>query len=367
MGSIIEERSAVGKLRRRVAALYEWGMDELQVWTTGELGRVRLDRPRAINALTRAMIDGLGDALAHWADDPAVSALFLDGAGERGLCSGADVRAIREALLAGDPAGTDFLLAEFAVNRRISDWPKPYVAWMDGLVMGGGLGVSAHGSVRLATARARMAMPETIIGFFPDVGITWFLARAPHELGTHVALTGTTVTGADGVVLGLADALVDPAIKDDVVAALAAGRPVRAGDLGDTAPDAPLLADSSWIEECYAPTGATDPAGILAELRLIVRRLRDHRAPGAARAADTLAERNPVSVAVTLFAVRQAARLGSVAEVLERDAAIGPRLIAQRNFAEGVRAQLVDKDRAPRWVPAGIDDVTVAELAEIVG
>lgn len=342
-------------------------MEDLLTWTEGRLGRLRLNRPRAINSLTRAMIDRLDAALVAWQTDPGVSAVLIDGAGERGLCSGADVRALREGFLAGDPAAAEFLPVEFALNARIATYPKPYVAWMDGVVMGGGLGVSTHGSLRLATPRASMAMPETIIGFFPDVGVTYRLSRAPGETGTHLALTGLPVTGADAVHLGLADALVEPDILEGLCSALRKGDVPGASDLGETAPDAPITAQRGWIDECYAPTGASDPAGILEEARLIRRRLETHPSDAAKSAAVALAHRSPLSVVVALFAVRQARTLPDAPAVLHRDGHVGPRLIEGPDFLEGVRAQLVDKDRAPVWTHASLDDLDPADVSAVVG
>lgn len=342
-------------------------VDELQTWVDGKVGRVRLNRPRAMNALTRTMIDVMMATLTDWESDPGICAVLVDGAGERGLCSGADVRALREGLLAGDPTAPAFLPAEFMLNTLIATYPKPYIAWMDGVVMGGGLGVSAHGSLRLTTARASMAMPETIIGFFPDVGMTYYLGRAPGELGTHLALTGLPVTGPDAVQLGWADAVVVPDVVEGLSARLANGEVPAAADVGDTAPEAPLMGHRAWIDECYAPTGAVDAAGVLAEARLIVSRLAGHPHERAREAAAVLAQRSPLSVAVSLYAVREARSLSDPRAVLARDGRIGPRLIRRPDFVEGVRAQLVDKDRSPRWGHASLDDVTVDDLADIVG
>ena len=166
---------------------------------THRIGRVRLNRPRAVNSLTSAMCESMLVQLTQWAADETVGAVFIDGAGDKGLCAGGDVRALRELILAGDEAAAMRLWElEYALNALIADYPKPYVAWMDGVVMGGGVGVSAHGSQRLVTQRATVAMPETIIGFFPDVGGLYHLAHAPGELGTHVALTGLPVGPPSG-------------------------------------------------------------------------------------------------------------------------------------------------------------------------
>ncbi len=353
-------------------------VEELETWVDGRLGRLRLNRPEAINALTKPMIDALLATVAEWEGDPEVTAVLIDGAGERGLCSGADVRALREGLLADDLQARAFLPSELMLNALIATYPKPYVAWMDGVVMGGGLGISAHGSLRLATPRAKMAMPETIIGFFPDVGVTYHLGRAPGELGTHLALTGATVTGADAVHVGLADALVEPDVWDSLVARLVAGDVPEPEELGQTEPEAPLAADREWIDECYAPTGATDAAGLLDEARLIVSRLAEHDNEQARATAAVLEQRCPVSVVVSLAAVREARDLllapvrGARAHrdkrptVLARDGRIGPRMLRRGDFAEGVRAQLVDKDHAPQWEPRTLGDVTAEDVAALV-
>src|SRR5690606_18651962 len=178
---------------------------------------------RAVNSLTTAMCESMLVQLTQWAADETVGAVFIDGAGDKGLCAGGDVRALRELILAGgEAAAMRFWELEYALNALIADYPKPYVAWMGGVVMGGGVGVSAHGSQRLVTQRATVAMPETIIGFFPDVGGLYHLAHAPGELVTHVALTGLPVGPADAVLLGLADGVVVVADKEKVHADLAA-------------------------------------------------------------------------------------------------------------------------------------------------
>ncbi|WP_223411427.1 enoyl-CoA hydratase/isomerase family protein [Occultella gossypii] len=325
--------------------------DEVLVAVEGSLGRLRLNRPRAINALTPGMIGTLTTLLEGWAVDERITAVALDGAGERGLCSGADVRAIRAGLLDGTGDATGFFRAEYALNALISGYPKPYVALMDGIVMGGGIGLSAHGSLRLVTERTRIAMPETGIGLFPDVGAMFFLSRAPGELGTHLALTGSQASGADAIAVRFADTLVDSGSWPAIVARLASGEALDPS-VGRTAPAAALPAERGWIDRCYA---GDDPVAILDALR---------RAPEpAAREAGTvLAARSPLSVAVTLAAIRRAAGLGSVPEVLAQDLRIATALMATPDFAEGVRAVLVDKDHQPRWQHASLTEVGRAEV-----
>ncbi|MFB9731955.1 enoyl-CoA hydratase/isomerase family protein [Ornithinimicrobium kibberense] len=323
----------------------------------GPLGRVRLNRPRAINALDRPSIDSLHQQLAAWAADDRVAAVVLDGAGERGLCAGGDVRALRESVLGGRPEeAVDYWRAEYAVNALVASYPKPYVAWMDGIVMGGGVGVSAHGSLRLVTERTRLAMPEVIIGFFPDVGGLHPLAQAPGETGTHVALTGEPVGGADAVLLGLADVVV-PADAQDRVLELLRDRPdagaaevaEAAGRPGDGPPW--LAAHRSWIDRCYAGDDAA----------VILQRLSEDPDPAAQEAGRTVATRSPFSVAVTLEALRRAATM-TLEEVLAQDLRLGATFATHPDFAEGVRAQLVDKDRTPRWTHGSVADVPRQEV-----
>jgi len=275
--------------------------DDVLYAVTHRIGRVRLNRPRAINSLTGEMVTSMLAQLRAWADDDAVGAVFIDGAGEKGLCAGGDVRQVREAILAGKvEEAVGFWDVEYTLNGLIADYPKPYVAWMDGVVMGGGVGVSSHGSRRFVTERSKVAMPETIIGLFPDVGGLHLLSRAPGELGTHLALTGLPVTGADAVVLGLADELVDSGDKERVLADLAAE--LAGGDSpgGVTTPvDAAaseLEAKRAWIDECYAGDDAAT----------IIERLLAHPDPDAQAAGKIIGERSPHSVVVTLAGLRRA-------------------------------------------------------------
>lgn len=306
--------------------------DELVFEVDAGAAHVTLNRPRALNALTRGMCVDLRAQLAAWASEPAIERVEIAGAGERAFCSGADVRAIRQ-LVADGGDWLGFFVDEYALNALIAAFPKPYVAHMSGIDMGGGLGLSAHGSRRLVDATSRLAMPETIIGFTPDVGVAWQLAHAPGELGTHVALTGDAFGAGDALALGLADAFVGPGT-----------------------PDAPLAA-ASWIAECYA---GDDPVEIIG-------RLAQHPDPDARAAAATIAKRCPLSVAVTLEALRRAASMAGVEAVLAQDLALARSLIPGPDFTEGVRAQLVDKDFAPRWQHASLAEVSRAEVLACFG
>jgi|SRR5690625_2582936 len=337
-------------------------MDDALIWTDGRVGRIRLNRPRQINALTLPMVQAISAALAEFSADPGIRAIAIDGAGERGLCSGGDVRAVRQDILEnGAEAAAAFWRTEYAMNAQIAALTKPYAAFMDGVVMGGGVGVSAYGSIRLTTPRTRLAMPETGIGLFPDVGTLYLLSRAPGELGTHMALTGEAVGGADAVAAGIADAVIDPEGWDRVLAALQAtpaGEPVAAtrdrvlGAAGAQAAPAPELAGRVWIAECYA---GEDPGAILD-------RLRAHPDPEARAAGDLLATRSPLSVAVTLAALRRAATLPSLEAVLDQDLQLVTHFMRDSDFLEGVRALLVDKDNSPIWQHDNVSQVSAERV-----
>ncbi|GGK42877.1 3-hydroxyisobutyryl-CoA hydrolase [Pilimelia terevasa] len=319
--------------------------------TTGRLGHLTLNRPAALNALDEAMVRALDAALHAWAADDRVRAVLIEGAGERGLCAGGDVRALYHDIRAGGTGAWDFWAHEYRLNARIAGYPKPYVAFMDGLVMGGGVGVSAHGGVRVVTERTQLAMPEVRIGFVPDVGVTHLLARAPGQLGTHLALTGSTVTGADAIACGLADHFVPSASLPALRAALTGTDPADAvAEFAVPPPPAPLQAQADWIAACYAAPTVPE----------ILDRLRGHGGAAAAAAAE-IDTRSPTSLCLTLELLRGAAG-GDLAEALDREFAAATVLARGHDFVEGVRAQLVDKDRSPRWRPATLAEVDLAAL-----
>lgn len=301
------------------------------------VGRILLNRPRAINALTLDMMSAIGDRLRAWALDDAVTAVELRGAGERGLCAGADVRALREVLMGEHPEeAMRFFEVEYAVNRLISEYPKPFTSWMTGITMGGGLGLSEHGTRRIATATTQWAMPETIIGFFPDVGVLYELSHTDGELGTHLALTGLAADGVSALYARLVDEV--------------------EGYDGD-ASESELAQAAPWIAECYAGDDAA----------VILERLRNHPSADAQAAGEALASRCPWSVCVTLAALRRAASMTTVAEVLEQDLVLAGAFVRNSEIVEGVRAQVVDKDRDPHWRHASVADVPRDEVEALFG
>ncbi|MFJ7200288.1 MULTISPECIES: 3-hydroxyisobutyryl-CoA hydrolase [unclassified Streptomyces] len=250
----------------------------------------------------------------------------------------------------GGTATADFWCDEYRLNALIARCPKPYVALMDGIVMGGGVSFSAHGSVRIVTERSRIAMPETGIGFVPDVGGTYLLAPAPGELGTHLALTGAPVGAADALLCGLADHFVPASALPALARELAVDSVHAVTERHAAEPPAGRLsAAREWIDSCYAAEE-------------IVVRLLASGVPAAKNAADTLLSKSPTAVKVTLAALRRARRLGPLERVLEQEYRVSCAALDSPDLVEGIRAQVVDKDRAPRWSPAALTDVTRADV-----
>jgi enoyl-CoA hydratase len=292
--------------------------------------------------------------LGEWAEDEAIKTVLVRGAGERGLCAGGDIVAIYRDMVDGDGRATaHFWATEYRLNSLISRYPKPYVAFMDGLVLGGGVGISAHGSHRIVTERTRTGMPETTIGFVPDVGGTYLLAAAPGESGTHAALTGAHLDGADALHLGLADYFVPSERLDALALALeeeTADDVIMDFVLGPQPSN--LSAQRTWIDQAYASNDASE----------IVRRLRSTGVAEAAEAADTIEAKSPTALKVNLEALRRTRVRGlgdrALEEALDVEYRIGLRFLAGHDFREGIRAQVIDKDRSPRWKPATVADVT---------
>ncbi|RDG39079.1 enoyl-CoA hydratase/isomerase family protein [Streptomyces corynorhini] len=328
--------------------------EPVRVWTEGRAARLTLNRPHALNALTHTMVRRVDAALTAWEHDPAVRTVIITGAGARGLCAGGDLRPIYEDARTGGTDSAGFWRDEYRLNARIARYPKPYVAVMDGIVRGGGVGISAHGSVRVVTEHSRIAMPETGIGFVPDVGGTYLLALAPGELGTHLALTGARIGAGDALLCGLADHFVPSADLPRLLADLAT-RPVRdaLGPYVSQPPPGELAGARSWIDACY---GADT-------VERIVARLRGHGTGAADAAADTLVTKSPTASKVALAALRRARRLGPLERVLEQEYRISCAALASPDLAEGIRAQVIDKDRGPHWTPATLSEVTDADVA----
>jgi enoyl-CoA hydratase len=317
------------------------------------LGLVTLNRPKAINALNYAMVQEITPTLEAWSNDEAIRAVVVTGSGDRGLCAGGDIVSIYHDAQTGGTESRDFWRDEYILNALIARYPKPYIVVMDGIVMGGGVGISAHGSVRIVTERSKIGMPEVGIGFVPDVGGTYLLPRAPGETGTHVALTTSTMGPGDAIAMGFADHYIPVA---DVPAFLDALRtePVDAAleRFTATPPEATLQTQRSWIDECYAGD----------EVEQIVRRLQAHGDESAAKAAEQILSKSPISVKVALKSLRRAAAVTTLEEVLNDEYRVSLACLNSHDLVEGIRAQVVDKDRNPQWVPADLSGVTESDV-----
>jgi enoyl-CoA hydratase len=315
----------------------------------GGVGRITLDRPRALNALTADMVAAVDQCLRRWRDDASVEAVLLDGEGERGLCAGGDVKMFHASALADGEEARDFWRSEYAMNAHVAEYPKPVVALMHGVVLGGGVGFGAHARHRLVTDGSSVGMPEVGIGFVPDVGGTWLLGRAPGELGLHLALTGLPVGPGDAVRTGLADAYAAPEELAAIRGATDADELVRRATSSTAElPAGELDRCRGWIDECFSAPTAAD----------VVERLRATGDPEATAAADVIATRSPEAVELTLRAVRRARTLPSLREALEMELALSTAsLLLRPDFVEGIRAQVVDKDRNPRWRPRSLAEL----------
>jgi enoyl-CoA hydratase len=330
------------------------GDGDVVVRELGALRRITLNRPRALNALTLDMARAMTARLRAWARDDRVGAVLIDGAGERGLCAGGDLRALYDAAKANDYSLPEqFWATEYRLDVLIARFPKPVIAIMDGMVMGGGVGLSAHAAHRVATERSAIAMPEVGIGYFPDVGASFLLARAPGEAGTYLALTGERIGAADAIYCGLADF--------HIAAGKLAGLPVRLADcrtaeavrarLSEMAsPPAPgrLAAARSWIDACYRADS----------VEAIVTRLQASGIEDAHAALATMQKVSPTSLKITLRNTRLAVSFEKVEQSFQQDYRISLACIAGHDFIEGIRAAIVDKDRKAVWRPDKLDEGT---------
>lgn len=327
----------------------------------GRLGVVILDRQWALNALTHAMVRAMSAQLAEWRQDDRIAAVLVKPAPGRAFCAGGDIVAVTELMRAGGvAAAVPFFRDEYRLNWRIHTFPKPYIAFLDGITMGGGVGISVHGSFRVASERTRLAMPETGIGFFPDVGATWFLPRFPGEVGMYLGLTGASLNGADCVDAGVAThvmpsarlveierALIDCADAAEAHGAIAKCLARHELELGDRL----LRARRQPIDHCFA--GAT-LAGVL-------ERLAAEAGGFGTMLLRDLGRKSPFALALTFAQLRRGREL-AIEEALCLEYRMVHRVLAADDFVEGVRALLIEKHQQPRWQPASLGEVSQAEV-----
>ena len=321
----------------------------------GAAGLIRLNRPQALNALTLGMVREMSRALDVWEDDPQVACVVVTGEGGKAFSAGGDIRLLHDQGRAGDHAAQiAFWREEYVLNRRIKLYPKPYVAMIDGIVMGGGAGVSINGSHRIAGDKFAFAMPEVGIGFFPDIGATWFLPRLPGKTGLYLGLTGARAKAGDAVALGLAEAYVPSGQFEALRAALIAGEPVEAAVKRYSAPPpaSAILGERGVIDDALAGASVAE---CLARL--------DAAAGGgsafAAETAKTIRSKSPTSLAIAFRQMRLGGAM-DIDEAMRTEFRIVSRLCRGHEFYEGVRAVILDKDNAPRWSPASVAEVDEA-------
>lgn len=334
---------------------------DLLVWQDGPVGRLRLNRPDALNALTHDMVHTLEAALAEWRNDDSVRWVVIDATGTRAFCAGGDIQDLYSTGRTCPEHGRRFWREEYRLNAMIASYPKPYVAIMAGITMGGGVGISAHGSHRIVTETTMLAMPEVTIGFLPDVGGTWLLSRAPGRTGEYLGMTGARMDAGDAIFAGFADHFVKSGNIEPFVNALVDGTApdgAVAKCSGTTPPESKLAGQQSNI------TDAFDEPNVLT----CIKRLEARSASGdewATGALKKLRYNAPLSVAAALEAVRRGRGLKTLEECLALEYRFAHRTLEGHDFFEGVRAAVIDRDRAPKWQPAQHEDVT-AEMVEKV-
>ncbi|HEY0123840.1 MAG TPA: enoyl-CoA hydratase/isomerase family protein [Rhizobium sp.] len=329
--------------------------DEVIIERRGSVGLIRLNRPKALNSLTLPMIRAIATVLDDFAIDPSIASVIVKGEGDRAFCAGGDIRLLHQSGKEKSDGAETFWREEFRLNHAIAHYPKPYVALMDGITMGGGVGLSAHGSHRVVTERTRLAMPETGIGYFPDVGATWLLSHMPGETGTWMGLTGLIIDAVDAIHAGLADHSVAssdlPALIDAIAALPAISSPADvhraiaglALDIGASR----LAANQDMIDRAFACDTIED----------ILRALVQESGDFATETAEVIATRSPTSLKLTLRLLRAGRMSASLAECLNRELGACLGILYNPDFYEGVRAAIIDKDRNPKWSPASLADV----------
>jgi enoyl-CoA hydratase len=325
---------------------------EILTGVDGAVGRITLNRPKALHALNLRMCELMTAALLDWRDDPAVTSVLIDHAGERGFCAGGDIRMIAESGAGDGSEAKAFFRAEYRLNHLMFGYPKPVTALVDGIVMGGGVGISEPADVRVATERTTYAMPETGIGLFPDVGGGWFLPRLPGETGTWLALTGSRLKAADTVALGIHTHFVASDRIEALKAALVDTGPEALADFATSAGSAPLDPHRDAIDRLFAHD----------TVEAIFTALAAEGSEWASSQLAILKTKSPTSLKLTLHQLRAGRAMIDFAEVMAMEYRLGGRVVGSHDFQEGVRAVIVDKDNAPQWSPARLEDVADANI-----
>jgi len=326
-------------------------MSDVLTFIEGKVGRIRLNRPKAIHALNTAMCAAVIDALTAWRDDPVVEAVMIDHAEGRGFCAGGDIRMLAESGAKDGVEARDFFFTEYRMNHRLFTYEKPVVAFMDGITMGGGVGISQPARYRVATENTRLAMPETGIGLFPDVGGGWYLSRLPGRVGRYLALSGHRLDGADCVEMRLAsDYLTSDRLETAKARIAADPESIEAvlGDLATPVPEAKITAHEDDINRLFASDRLED----------IYAALEADGGEWAVATLATLRTKSPQTMKVSLRLLAEGRQMVDFAAEMTQEYAVGSRVVVRHDFLEGVRAVIVDKDNAPVWNPDTPEGVT---------
>ena len=324
----------------------------------GRVGRIRLNRPKAIHALNLAMCVAILDALEAWRTDPAVEAILIDHAEGRGFCAGGDIRMLADSGALDGREAREFFFTEYRMNHRLFTYAKPVVAFMDGITMGGGVGLSMPAKFRVATENTRFAMPETGIGLLPDVGGGWYLSRLSGRMGEYIAVTGARLDGADCVALGLSTHYLAAESLDAAKARIAA-EPQRIADILDElaapAPRAAILPERARIDRLFKSD----------QLEEVIAALEADDSEWAAKTLEMVKGKSPLSCKIALKLVGDGRYMPSFEDEMRQEYAVASRVVQRHDFLEGVRAVIVDKDHAPKWNPATPEGVTGHVIEQI--
>ncbi|MFA5960092.1 MAG: enoyl-CoA hydratase/isomerase family protein [Tatlockia sp.] len=327
---------------------------DIEFSVSSHIGLISLNRPQALNALTLDMINALYAQLGEWEACPAIQAVVITSANSKAFCAGGDVRWLYEAGLAKNRLQTEFFKQEYQLNYLIHRYSKPYIALLDGITMGGGVGISLHGSHPVATERFVFAMPETSIGFFPDIGASYLLARCPDALGIYLGLTGNRLNAQEAKALGLVNEMISSDSKGALLQELVTGKKSIDQCLKKYAVRESIeIPHKALLERCFSHSS----------IEAIFTALEAEDSPFAQSLKQDLEKKSPLSLKITLMAI-QKAKQSSMAECVKTDYCLVKHFMKDRDFYEGVRALLIDKDKAPKWQPDSLAAVTTSQLAE---
>ncbi len=330
----------------------------------GGIGHILINRPKSLNAINFDMVQCIADALRQWAGDSGIGAVMIEGAGERAFCAGGDVVAVSRAAKENSDLSRTFFQAEYRLNTAIHRYAKPYIAFIDGITMGGGVGLSVHGSHRIVTENTLFAMPETGIGLFPDVGGSHFLSRCPGETGIYLGLTGARLKAADMIALGLADHFMPSSARDAFIAALGAAD-LTCGDADRQINDiVDGFAESAGAPPLDEHRDAIDRIFAGSDMAAIMARLEREDTDFARTTLAHLETKSPTMLKVALAQLRRGARQDFDANMKMEYRLVRHALRPGADFHEGVRALLIDKDKSPKWVPARLAEVTEDIVAD---